>query len=89
MRGINENLSPTDGPYLDWHARALHAPVVAVSAVNDHVEHAQRRRTWTRGFSPSALKDYEEIVSKRVVQLTETLSARKSADLARIFAYFA
>ena len=75
--------------HLDWHARALHAPVVALSAVNDHAEHAQRRRTWTRGFSPAALKDYEEIISKRVVQLTETLSARKSVDLARLFGYFA
>ncbi|KAF9651179.1 cytochrome P450 [Thelephora ganbajun] len=71
-----------------WHARALHAPVVPLSAVNDHVEHARRRRTWMRGFSPAALKDYEEIVNKRVVQLTEALSARKSVDLARLFGDF-
>ena len=80
---------PTDDLSVDWHARALHAPVVALSAVNDHAEHAQRRRTWTRGFSPVVLKDYEEIVKERVVQLTETLSARKSVDLARLFAFFA
>lgn len=63
--------------------------MVALSATNDHAEHAQRRRTWTRGFGPAALKDYEEIVGKRVGQLTEALSARKSVDLARLFAYFA
>lgn len=88
-RGTNRTSAPTDGLHPDWHARALHAPVVALSAVNDHAEHAQRRRTWTRGFNPAALKDYEEIVSKRVVQLTETLSVRQSVDLARLFAYFA
>lgn len=88
-QGTDESLAATDGMHLDWHARALHAPVVALSAVNDHAEHAQRRRTWTRGFSPAALKDYEEIIGKRVVQLTETLSARKSVDLARLLGYFA
>ena len=81
-------LAPTDCLHVDWHARALNAPVVAVSAVNDHVEHARRRRTWTRGFSPAALRDYEEIVSKRVIQLTEALSARKHVDLARLMGYF-
>jgi len=78
-----------DGKHVDWHARALHAPVVALSAVGDHAEHARRRRTWTRGFSPAALRDYEEMVNERVIQLTETLSARKSVDLARLFGYFA
>ena len=63
--------------------------MVALSAVNDHAEHARRRKTWTRGFSPAALRDYEEIVNKRVIQLTETLSARKSVDLARMIGYFA
>jgi cytochrome P450 len=83
-----EYFAPTDGSLIDWHARALHAPVVALSAVNDHAEHARRRRTWTRGFSPTALRDYVEIVSKRTTQLTETLSARKSVDLARVFGHF-
>lgn len=78
----------TDDSYVDWHARALHAPVVAMSAVNDHAEHARRRRTWTRGLSPAALRDYEEIVNTRVIQLTETLSARKSVDLVRVFGHF-
>jgi len=78
-----------DGEHVDWHAGALHAPVVALSAVGDHAEHARRRRTWTRGFSPAALRDYEEMVNERVVQLTETLSARKPVDLARLFGYFA
>ena len=33
--------------------------------------------------------DYEEIVNSRVVQLTETLSARRSVDLAQLFGRFA
>ena len=78
----------TDDLYADWEARLLHAPVIAMSAVNDHAEHAHRRRTWTRGFSPAAMKDYEGMVIKRVNQLTEALSARKSVDLARLFGYF-
>ena len=36
----------------------------------------------------TALKDYEEIVNRYVVQLTEMLPARKSADLARFFGRF-
>ena len=86
--GKRGSFVPTDDSHIDWHARALHAPVVALSAVNDHAEHAQRRRTWTRGFSPAALKEYEEIVNKRTIQLTETLSARMSVDLARMFGHF-
>jgi len=82
------SFASTDGKHIDWHARAFYAPVVAVSAVNDHVEHARRRRTWTRAFSQAALRDHEEIVNKRVVQLTEILAARKSVDLARLFGYF-
>ena len=78
-----------DGLRVDWRARALHAPVVALAAINDHAEHKHRRRTWTRGFSPAALKDYEEMVIKRVIQLTEALSARKSVDLTRVFGHFA
>ena len=62
--------------------------MVALSAVNDHAEHARRRRTWTRGFGPAALKDYEEIVSRRVAQLIDSLSSRKTVDLTRIFGYF-
>ena len=73
---------------IDWPARSLHPPVVSLGSTCDHAEHARRRRTWTRGFSPAALKEYEEIVNSRVVQLTETLSARKSVDLARMFGCF-
>ena len=78
-------MAPTDCPHVDWHARAFHAPIVSVASINDHVEHARRRRTWTRGLGPIALKDYEETIRKRVTQLVETLSARKSVDLRLLF----
>lgn len=62
--------------------------MVSIGSIGDHAEHARRRRTWTRGFSPAAIKDYEEAVNRRVVQLTETLSTRRSVDLAQLFGYF-
>lgn len=80
--------APTDDFHVDWHARALRPPPFALSAINDHTEHARRRRTWTRGFSPAAMRDYEEIVNKRVTQLTETLPARGAVDLVRVFGHF-
>ena len=51
-------------------------------------EHAQKSGTSTEGFYAAASKDNERIVSERVAQLTEMLSARKSVDLARIFGFF-
>ncbi|KAI0067779.1 cytochrome P450 [Artomyces pyxidatus] len=36
-------------------------------------EHARRRRPWNRAFTGSALKDYEDIVTKRSRQLAERL----------------
>ena len=73
---------------IDWAARSLHTLVDSLGSTWDHAEHAQRRRTLERGFSPAAMKDYEGIVNRRVVQLTEMLSARKSVDLARLFGCF-
>ena len=78
---------PADCPHVDWHAREFYAPVVSLSTVNDHVEHARRRRTWTRGLSPIALKDHEETIRKRVAQFVEALSDRKSVDLRLLFGY--
>ena len=61
--------------------------MVSLASLSDPVEHARRRRTWTRGFSPIALKDHEETIRKRVNQLTETITARKSVDLSLLFGY--
>ena len=35
--------------------------------------HLQRRRSWTRGMSPAALKGYEEIVARRARLLVKRL----------------
>ena len=56
--------------------------------VSDPAEYARRRRTLAGGFNPVALEAYEKIANRRVVQLTEALTARKSVDLARMFGYF-
>jgi cytochrome P450 len=60
-----------------------------LDAIWDRAVHTQRRRTWERGLDSAALGAYEEIVNRRVAQLTEILSARKSVDLARLFGRFA
>ncbi|PPQ63371.1 hypothetical protein CVT24_005636, partial [Panaeolus cyanescens] len=59
-------------------------------AIKDKKEHSRRRRPWNRAFAPSALKGYEEIVTRRALQLRDELSKRvtQSVDLATWFSYF-
>lgn len=69
--------------------QALEAPVLGVIAIRDPVEHARRRRAWTRAFSTGALREYEPILIKRITQLCEQLANQKgTANLAVWFSYF-
>ena len=52
----------------------------ALIGVVDKHEHTRRRRPWTRGFSTSALKGYEELVIKRTLQLVEALASQNLKD---------
>lgn len=38
-------------------------------------EHANRRRVWNRGFSTESLREYEDIIARRVEQLIEKIGA--------------
>ena len=67
---------------------------VAVStlvAIVDKQEHTRRKGAWSRGFSTSALKEYESLVIKRIMQFTEVLSSKnlkEAINLTPLIAYF-
>ena len=51
--------------------------------------HAERRKIWNRGFTPTALKSYDEIILKRSTQLVERLGQQTGVvDLGKWIGYF-
>ena len=59
-------------------------------ALTDLKEHARRRKMWNRAFTPSALKDYEETMSKRTAELIEKLSSHTGVvDMSILITRFA
>jgi cytochrome P450 len=74
---------------LDWLGRTLHASIPPLTGVRDGPEHAKRRRTWNRGFAPAAVKHYEPMVHKRVLELVEEVAQRVQVDLSEMLGYFA
>ena len=66
----------------------MYNPIPPLIGVRDGPEHAKRRRTWNRGFNPAAMKDYEPMVHKRVLELLETIVQRGQVDLCEMFGYF-
>ena len=69
-------------------ARVLYPPIPSLVAIRDGAEHARRRRTWNRGFNPVAMKQYELMVHKRIIQMIEVLVQRGHIDLAELLGYF-
>jgi cytochrome P450 len=70
-------------------AITLESPVVGVISQRDPVEHACRRRPWTRAFDTAALKNYEPIITKRTCKSYEELINEKGLmDLGRWLSYF-
>ncbi|KAM5360147.1 hypothetical protein ACJZ2D_013962 [Fusarium nematophilum] len=68
FQAIHSNNSPCGkGP---WY-NILH-PVLSLHMIRDRKLHATRRKTWDKGFSSKALRDYEP----RVKQYTELLLSR-------------
>lgn len=58
-------------------------------SVRDAAEHARRRKPWTRAFSTTALKGYEEILGRRVQQFVTMLEQQTGPfDLAQSISYF-
>ncbi|KAK1450111.1 cytochrome P450 [Colletotrichum melonis] len=70
---IHSNRSPcTKGP---WYG-VLH-PMYSLQLVRDKQEHAQRRKSWDRGFSSKALRDYEFRVADYTNQLLASIDKNK------------
>ena len=58
-------------------------------AFRDPVAHARRRRPWNRAFSVAALKEYEQILRKRAIELVEVLTRDKGVvDLSELIGCF-
>lgn len=73
--------------WLDWPGRTLNVPIPSLIGVRDGPEHAKRRRTWNRGFSPASMRDYEPMVRERVLGLSKAIAQRGRVDLSIIFGY--
>ncbi|KAI0265038.1 high nitrogen upregulated cytochrome P450 monooxygenase 2 [Gloeopeniophorella convolvens] len=79
------------GPFFD------HRPTSLINT-RDATDHSRRRKMWTRGFSTSALKEYEAFVFKRLRQLVikidslvqEAANEKREAllDIASWFEFF-
>ena len=68
-----------------------HEVVSSLVGIVDKQEHTRRKRPWSQGFSTSALKDYESLVIKRILQFMEILSSKnlkEAIDLTPWIAYF-
>ncbi|KAH8824087.1 cytochrome P450 [Flagelloscypha sp. PMI_526] len=64
-----------------------HMPAQVVSSrsicVPNHLDvHAEKRETWTKGFTSSALEDYGVFLEARVIQLVNKLEEKSDEDLA-------
>ena len=73
---------------LDWLGRMMYAPIPPLIGVRDGPKHAKRRRTWNRGFNPAAMKEYEPMVHRRILELLEVIVQRGQVDLCEIFGHF-
>ncbi|KII88386.1 hypothetical protein PLICRDRAFT_54225 [Plicaturopsis crispa FD-325 SS-3] len=75
------------GPFWEGRAEASKSLVAARSLA----EHAHRRKAWTRAFSSTALKDYQEIVALKAGELTTALVSRQAevVDISKWMGFFA
>ena len=48
-------------------------------AIRDTDEHLRRRRAWTRGLGPAALKEFEHLIVRRARQLVDRLGEQEGA----------
>ncbi|EMD34271.1 hypothetical protein CERSUDRAFT_97529 [Gelatoporia subvermispora B] len=70
-----------------YSGRNLRAPGRSLlSSVGE--EHAEKRKRWNRAFSVPALKNYEDIISRRAVQFVNLLAREKVLDLGVCFSWF-
>ncbi|KIJ62772.1 hypothetical protein HYDPIDRAFT_41487 [Hydnomerulius pinastri MD-312] len=76
------------GPH--WDGRmAEQTTIRALISLRDPAEHARRRKPWTRAFSSAALKGYEEILGKRVLEFVTALERQaEPVNLAELISHF-
>ncbi|KAG6877406.1 hypothetical protein C0993_007743 [Termitomyces sp. T159_Od127] len=77
------------GPF--WDGRVPEAETTKpMIALRDKIEHARRRRPWTRAFNTAALKGYEDIITNRCVQLVDAVGQQTGAvDMTRWISFLA
>ncbi|KAK7418715.1 hypothetical protein QQX98_003733 [Neonectria punicea] len=83
---IHSNTSPcVKGP---WY-NILH-PVISLHMIRDQKEHARRRKTWDKGFSSKALRDYEPRVARYTNQLLDKLEETQGLpfDASTLFNFY-
>ena len=76
---------------IDNGAEQRHELVSSLISIVDKQEHSRRKRPWSKGFSTSALKDYEILVIKRMLQFMEILSSKnlkEATNLTKWISYF-
>lgn len=64
-----------------WEGRNPDVTNPSLLATPDQQEHARRRKLWNRAFTTSALKEYEEFISKRASELIDYLTSNQTVDL--------
>ncbi|KAK7423226.1 hypothetical protein QQZ08_009122 [Neonectria magnoliae] len=71
-----------------WY-NILH-PVISLHMIRDQKEHARRRKTWDKGFSSKALRDYEPRVARYTYQLLDKMEETKGLpfDASTLFNFY-
>ena len=68
--------------HTDQMGRVLSDTRITMIGIQDTDVHLLRRRAWARGFTPTALKAYEDRIARRVSQLVARLEEQKGAPVA-------
>ena len=57
----------------DFIGRMLNSKDIPIIGIQDTETHLRRRKTWNRGMTAAAIREYEPLIAKRVCQLVERL----------------
>ncbi|TBU27634.1 high nitrogen upregulated cytochrome P450 monooxygenase 2 [Dichomitus squalens] len=60
-----------------YKGTVLSEETVHIAGIQNIEEHSHRRRAWTRGLAPTALRHYENIAATRIRQLVDVLEVQK------------
>ena len=90
VAGLTSALSFAEGlPTTVWDGRVPPGATRSLISERDPAEHLRRRKVWNRGFSQSALHQYEGIIRDRTVQFVQLLEKMKEPfDLDQWLSYY-